>query len=64
MTEGIRAAAPNAIVANAEIFSPFGSAGILAIYPTPGQILRYVFLVRVFRIAIRRKLIWNRTSLL
>ena len=43
--EGIMAASPSAAVADATIFSPFGPAGILAIYPTPGQLLRYVFLV-------------------
>ena len=40
-------AAGSVAAADAEIFSPFGPAGILAIYPTSGSLLRYVFLVRV-----------------
>ncbi len=45
VTAGITALAPSPAVASAEIFSPFGSAGILAIYPAPGQPLAQAFMV-------------------
>lgn len=46
VTEQIMALAKgDAAAANPAIFSPFGPAGILALYPAPGQLLRYVFLV-------------------
>ncbi|KAK4687557.1 hypothetical protein P7C73_g2567, partial [Tremellales sp. Uapishka_1] len=45
ITDAILAATMgNTAISDPLIFSPFGPAGILAIYPAPGQLLRYVFL--------------------